>query len=64
MQGGIGASLAGGSVLGSLVAGSLSDRWGRRDTIAFGCLWWMAGTAIQVATNGVASLIGTFLENR
>ena len=35
-QGGIGAALAGGSIVGALCAGSISDRIGRRDSIAFG----------------------------
>jgi MFS family permease len=56
-QGAIGSSLAAGSVVGSLMAGPISDRWGRRDSIMFACLWWLAGTAVQVATNGVGSLI-------
>jgi MFS family permease len=35
-QGGIGAALAGGSIVGSVCAGYISDKIGRRDSIAFG----------------------------
>lgn len=45
VQGGIGSALAGGSVIGAIIAGPVSDRIGRRDSIAFGCLWWLLGTA-------------------
>jgi MFS family permease len=37
-QGGIGAALAGGSIVGSVCAGFISDRIGRRDSIAFGTI--------------------------
>lgn len=56
-QGGIGSALAAGSILGSIGAGWVSNKWGRRDSIMFACLWWLIGTAIQVATNGTASLV-------
>ncbi|KAL4765562.1 uncharacterized protein BDW70DRAFT_156042 [Aspergillus foveolatus] len=29
----------------------------RRDSIAFACIWWFVGTAVQIATNGFVSLI-------
>ncbi|KAI1253095.1 hypothetical protein MGN70_005303 [Eutypa lata] len=57
IQGSIGSALAAGSVLGSLIAGPISDKFGRRDSVMFACLWWLVGTAVQVATNGVGSLI-------
>jgi MFS family permease len=56
-QGAIGSALAAGSVIGSLFAGYVSDKWGRRLALAFACLWWLLGTAIQVACNGRAMLI-------
>ncbi|KAJ6007714.1 hypothetical protein N7540_011690 [Penicillium herquei] len=56
-QGGITASMAGGSVMGALVAGPISNRLGRRDSILFACIWWLIGTTIQVACNGEAMLI-------
>ncbi|KAF2146382.1 uncharacterized protein K452DRAFT_341028 [Aplosporella prunicola CBS 121167] len=56
-QGGINSALAAGSVVGSLISGFISDKWGRRGAIFFACLWWLVGTAIQVATNGVGMLI-------
>ncbi|KAK5168748.1 uncharacterized protein LTR77_006057 [Saxophila tyrrhenica] len=56
-QGGIGAALAGGSIVGASCSGFISDKFGRRDSIAFACLWWLAGTAVQVATTSRAELI-------
>ncbi|KAI1434521.1 general substrate transporter [Xylaria sp. CBS 124048] len=56
-QGAIGSALAAGSVVGSLAAGPISDRFGRRDSVMFACLWWLVGTAVQVSTTGVGSLI-------
>ena len=62
-QGGIGAALAGGSVIGAIMAGPVSNRIGRRDAIAFACFWWLLGTAIQAGCNGVAMLIvGRFIN--
>ncbi|PNS21697.1 High-affinity glucose transporter [Sphaceloma murrayae] len=57
VQGAIGSALAAGSVLGSLIAGPISNKIGRRDSIMFACLWWLLGTSIQTGTNGIASLI-------
>lgn len=62
-QGAIGSALAAGSVVGSAIAGPVSDRIGRRDSIAFACLWWLIGTAVQVSTNGFGMLIAGRLLN-
>ena len=63
VQGAIGSALAAGSVVGALFAGPLSDRIGRRDSIFTACLFWLTGTAIQVACNGYGMLIGGRLIN-
>ncbi|KAK0672209.1 general substrate transporter [Cercophora samala] len=57
IQGAIGSALAAGSVLGSAIAGPISDKIGRRDSIMFACLFWLIGTAIQVACQNVGQLI-------
>lgn len=44
-------------MVGSAVAGPLSDRLGRRDTIFASCLFWLAGTATQVASRDIGMLI-------
>ncbi|KAL6708429.1 hypothetical protein ACN47E_002692 [Coniothyrium glycines] len=62
-QGVIGASLAAGSVVGSAMAGSISDKFGRRDALFFACLWWLAGTALQVACTGQGMLIAGRILN-
>ncbi|KAL2004835.1 hypothetical protein VTN00DRAFT_3108 [Thermoascus crustaceus] len=56
-QGAIGSALAAGSVVGSIIAGPVSDRIGRRDSIMFACLWWLAGTAIQAGVSGFGTLM-------
>jgi MFS family permease len=56
-QGAIGSALAAGSVVGAIIAGPVSDKIGRRDSLMFACLWWLLGTTIQVANNGVGMLI-------
>ncbi|KAI4228780.1 MAG: hypothetical protein L6R36_001380 [Xanthoria steineri] len=63
VQGAIGSALAAGSVVGALFAGSLSDKIGRRDAIFSACLWWLAGTAVQVACNGYGMLIAGRILN-
>lgn len=40
VQGGITASMAGGSWLGALISGILSDRIGRKKSIMIGCIAW------------------------
>ena len=57
VQGGIGAALAGGSIIGALMAGPISNKIGRRDSIFFACLWWLFGTALQTSCNGIPMLI-------
>lgn len=56
-QGAIGAALAAGSVVGSLIAGPISNWVGRRNSIAIACIPWLIGTAVQAAVNGVGMLI-------
>ncbi|RDL38320.1 Uncharacterized protein BP5553_02660 [Venustampulla echinocandica] len=63
IQGAIGSALAAGSVVGSLMAGPISDKWGRRDSIFFACLWWLIGTAVQVACKDFGQLIAGRILN-
>ena len=62
-QGAIGSSLAAGSVIGSAIAGPFSDRVGRRNAIFYSCFFWLAGTALQTATNGFGMLVGGRILN-
>jgi MFS family permease len=62
-QGGIGAALAGGSVIGAIIAGPISNRFGRRDSIFFACIFWLIGTALQTSCNGIGMLVaGRFIN--
>ncbi|RAL02413.1 sugar transporter [Aspergillus ibericus CBS 121593] len=56
-QGAINSALAAGSVVGSIMAGPISDKIGRRDSIMFACLWWLVGTAIQAGVSGFGTLM-------
>lgn len=57
VQGAIGSALAAGSVVGSAVAGPLSDKFGRRDAILFACVFWLIGTSVQVSSQNWGQLI-------
>ncbi|KAF8854406.1 sugar transporter [Acephala macrosclerotiorum] len=63
IQGAIGSALAAGSVVGSLMAGPISDKWGRRDSIFFACFWWLIGTAVQVSCKNFGQLIAGRILN-
>ncbi|PGG97672.1 hypothetical protein AJ79_09131 [Helicocarpus griseus UAMH5409] len=57
VQGGITASMAGGSWLGALVSGFLSDIFGRKTSIMIGALIWIVGSVITCAAQNIAMLI-------
>lgn len=62
-QGVIGSSLAAGSVVGSIIAGPISDKIGRRDAIMFACFWWLIGTSVQTAVTGWGMLVAGRILN-
>lgn len=57
IQGAIGSALSAGSVVGSAIAGPLSDKIGRRDSILIACIFWLIGTAVQVSCQNYGQLI-------
>ena len=50
-------------MIGALMAGFVSDKFGRRDSIIFACFWWILGTIVQVTTHGVGQLIAGRILN-
>lgn len=56
-QGGITASMSGGSFLGALAAGFLSDRFGRRGCLMMASCVWIVGAALQCSAQNVAHLV-------
>ncbi|KAL8378041.1 hypothetical protein RB595_008641 [Gaeumannomyces hyphopodioides] len=57
IQGTIGGALSAGSVVGSALAGFVSDKIGRRDAIMVACVFWFIGTAVQVAAQNWETLV-------
>ncbi|KAK2800883.1 hypothetical protein FQN51_005818 [Onygenales sp. PD_10] len=56
-QGGITAAMPGGSWVGALVSGFLSDIFGRKKSIQIGALIWIIGSVITAASQNIAMLI-------
>lgn len=63
LQGGITASMAGGSLLGSIATNLTGDRFGRRDSLAIGCVVWIIGCILMAAVQNVAMLIVSRMIN-
>ncbi|KAL9623378.1 MAG: hypothetical protein Q9160_002271 [Pyrenula sp. 1 TL-2023] len=57
VQGGITAAMPGGSWLGALISGFLSDRLGRKTSIQIGAVIWCIGSIIIAASQNIAMLI-------
>ncbi|TVY65728.1 MFS glucose transporter mfs1 [Lachnellula suecica] len=57
VQGGITAAMPGGSWLGALVSGYVSDILGRKRSIQIGATIWCIGSILVCASNGIAMLI-------
>ncbi|KAE9378613.1 sugar transporter [Stipitochalara longipes BDJ] len=56
-QGGITASMAGGSWLGAIISGYLTDKLGRNKAIRVGALCWCVGSIIVCASQDIGMLI-------
>lgn len=56
-QGGITASMSAGSFIGSLAAGWLCDRMGRRGILQVASVIWVIGAALQCSAQNIAHLI-------
>lgn len=57
LQGGITASMSGGSLVGALVAGFLADKLGRKGALQLAALVWIVGSVIQCSAQNVGHLI-------
>lgn len=57
VQGGITAAMPGGSWLGALVSGFLSDMFGRRTSIMIGSVIWCIGSIIVCASQNIPMLV-------
>lgn len=57
LQGGITSSMAAGSLVGSIIAGPVCDRIGRKTTIQFACVLWIIGSILCCAAQDVTMLI-------
>ncbi|KAK0724466.1 hypothetical protein B0H67DRAFT_641007 [Lasiosphaeris hirsuta] len=57
IQGAIGSALVAGSVVGSALAGPISDKIRGRDAIMFVCIFWLIGTSVQVSCQNYGQLI-------
>jgi sugar porter (SP) family MFS transporter len=57
VQGGITASMAGGSWLGAILSGILSDKLGRKKAIQIGAIIWCVGSIIVCASQNIGMLI-------
>ena len=63
VQGGITASMPGGSFLGALTSGFLSDILGRKRAIQIGAVIWCIGSAITSASQNIGMLVvGRFIN--
>ncbi|ODH13346.1 hypothetical protein ACO22_07354 [Paracoccidioides brasiliensis] len=58
IQGGITAAMPGGSWVGALVSGYLTDLLGRKKSIQVGTMFWIIGSAISSAAQNIGMLIG------
>lgn len=63
VQGGITASMAGGSFLGAIISGFLSDILGRKRAIQIGSVIWVIGSILVCASQNIGMLIvGRFIN--
>ncbi|KAF2442641.1 high affinity glucose transporter [Karstenula rhodostoma CBS 690.94] len=63
VQGGITASMPGGSFFGALLSGWITDRLGRKRAVQIGSVIWCIGSAISCASQNIAMLIvGRFIN--
>ncbi|KOS16821.1 High-affinity glucose transporter [Escovopsis weberi] len=56
-QGGITASMSAGSLIGSLLAGWLADKMGRRIALQIAAVDWIVGAVLQCSSQNVAHLV-------
>ncbi|KAL1991246.1 hypothetical protein VTN49DRAFT_5750 [Thermomyces lanuginosus] len=62
-QGGISASMPGGSFVGALVSGFITDLFGRRRAIQIGAVIWCIGSLITAASYSIGQLVvGRFIN--
>lgn len=58
LQGGITASMSGGSLVGAVIAGYIADFLGRKGALQVASLIWLVGAALQASSQNVGHLIG------
>ncbi|KAI9314185.1 sugar transporter [Dichotomocladium elegans] len=63
LKGALNSLMGAGAVIGCLIAGWMSDRWGRRDSVAVAALVFIVGGVLQTASVHVAmQLVGRFIS--